>query len=422
MFGLSETQKQLQDAARKLARKAIGPRAAEVDRSEEYPWDNVRALTLGGFMGMTIPKNLGGLGLGYLDAVLVVEEMAKVCGVTGRIVVEGNMGAIGAIMEYGTEKQQHLAAGLVLNGDKPAICITEPGAGSAANEMTTRADKKGDVYRLNGAKHWITGGGVSKLHLIFARVFEDGEEQGIAGFIAVRDPDRGLEPKGLIIGAREPAMGLRGIPETEIIFEDLEIPADMAVIPPQGIKHGFAGLMTAYNAQRVGAATVALGIAQGAYELALDYAQERHQFGRPIAEFQGLQWMLVDMGTGLEAARLLIHKAAAGAGETGFPDITDAARAKILASETAIRVTNDALQVFGAAGYSRNLGLERMVRDARMFTIGGGTVQILRTVVASQVLGRKLPQTRDGYLKLAEKEAAKAKKTKMKKAQGKKKT
>ena len=422
MFGLSESPRHLQDAARKLARKVIGPRAAEVDRSEEYPWDNVRALTLGGFMGMTIPQNLGGMGLGYLDAVLVIEEMSKVCGVTGRIVVEGNMGAIGAIMKYGTDKQKHLAAGLVLNGDKPAICITEPGAGSAANEMTTRADKKGGVYVLNGAKHWITGGGVSKLHLIFARVFEDGEAQGIAGFISVRDPDRGLEPKGLIIGAREPAMGLRGIPETEIIFEDLEIPADMIVIPPQGLKHGFAGLMTAYNGQRVGAATVALGIAQGAYELALDYAQERHQFGRPIAEFQGLQWMLVDMGTGLEAARLLIHKAAATPGETGFPDIADAARAKILASETAIRVTNDALQVFGAAGYSRNLGVERMVRDARMFTIGGGTVQILRTVVASQVLGRKLPQTRDGYLKLAEKEAAEAKKTKTKKAQGKKKT
>ncbi len=422
MLELSDSQKHLQDAARKLARKVIGPRAAEIDRSEEYPWDNVRALTLGGFMGMTIPQNLGGLGLGYLDAVLVIEEMAKVCGVTGRIVVEGNMGAIGAIMEYGTDKQKHLAAGLVLNGDKPAICITEPGAGSAANEMTTRADKKGGIYVLNGAKHWITGGGVSKLHLIFARVFEDGEAQGIAGFIAVRDPDRGLEPKGLIIGAREPAMGLRGIPETEIIFEDLEIPTDMIVIPPQGLKHGFAGLMTVYNAQRVGAATVALGIAQGAYELALEYAQERHQFGRPIAEFQGLQWMLVDMGTGLEAARLLIYKAATGPGKSGFPDITDTARAKILASETAIRVTNDALQVFGAAGYSRNLGLERMVRDARMFTIGGGTVQILRTVVASQVLGRKLPQTRDGYLKLAAKEAAKEKKTKTKKSQGKKKT
>jgi alkylation response protein AidB-like acyl-CoA dehydrogenase len=147
----------------------------------------------------------------------------------------------------------------------------------------------------------------------------------------------------------------------------------------------------------VGAATVALGIAQVAYELALDYAQEREQFGRPIAEFQGLQWMLVDMDTDLAAARLLILKAASA---DGFPDVTEAARAKVFASEMAVRVTNDALQVFGAAGYSRNLPLERMVRDARMFTIGGGTTQILRTLIASRILGRKLPQTRDGYIGL----------------------
>ena len=415
MLELSGTQKQLQEAARTLARKSIQPRAADVDRTEEYPWDNVRALTDAGFMGMTIPEAYGGLGLSYLDAVLVIEEMAKVCGVTARIVVEGNMGAIGAIMAYGSEAQKRLAAGLVLAGDKPAICITEPGAGSAASEMTTRAHKKGGVYVLNGTKHWITGGGVSKLHLILARVFDGAEAEGIAGFICVRDPDAGISPKGLTIGKREPAMGLRGIPETEIILENLEIPADMMLTPPEGSGRGFAGLMTAYNAQRVGAATVALGLAQGAYELALDYAQEREQFGRPIAEFQGLQWMLVDMSIGIEAARLMIYKAATGTsgdGAAGFPDVTAAAQAKIMASEMAIEVTNDALQVFGAAGYSRNLPLERMVRDARMFTIGGGTAQILRTVVAARILGRKLPQRRDGYLKLAEEEAKKAGKEK----------
>jgi len=405
MFVLTDTQKQIQGTAAKLARAAIEPRAADIDKTEEYPWDNVKALTEAGFMGMTVPEAYGGQGVSYMDAVLVVEEMAKVCGVTARIVVEGNMGAIGAIMAYGTEDQKKIAADLVLAGDKPAICITEPGAGSAASEMTTRADKTEDGYVLNGTKHWITGGGVSKLHLIFARVFEDDKPQGIAGFISVRDPDQGIAPNGLSIGQREPAMGLRGIPETEIIFEDLHIPDDMVLVPPEGMGRGFAGLMTAYNAQRVGAATVALGIAQGAYELALDYAGTREQFGRPIAEFQGLQWMLVDMSIAIEAARLMIYKAAVGTdGKTGFPDITAAASAKIMAAEVAIKVTNDALQVFGAAGYSRNLPLERMVRDARMFTIGGGTAQILRTVVAGQILGRKLPQTRDGHMKLAEKE------------------
>jgi hypothetical protein len=177
----------------------------------------------------------------------------------------------------------------------------------------------------------------------------------------------------------------------------MAVPADALVLPPHGLRRGFADLMNAYNGQRIGAATVALGLAEGAYDLALAYAQEREQFGRPICEFQGVQWMLADMATQIAAAQALVYKAACRAGD-GFPDATEAAQAKIFTSEMAIKVTNDALQLFGAAGYSRNRPLERMVRDARMFTIGGGTAQILRTVVASRLLGRKLPQSRDGYV------------------------
>ena len=396
MYDLTVKQKQLQASASEFAKKEIAPRAAEVDRTEKYPWENVELLTNQGFMGMTIPKSYGGKGMTYLDTLLVIEEIAKACGVTARIVVEANMGAIGAVMKYGTEVQKKLAAEHVLSGDKPAICITEPEAGSAATEMTTRADHKGDRYILNGMKHWITGGGVSKFHLIFARVYENNEPQGIAGFITLKGA------KGLKTGKREPAMGLRGIPETQIILEDLEILEEMALIPPEGLKHGFAGLMNAYNGQRVGAGTVAMGIAAGAYELALEFSRERNQFGRPICEFQGLQWMLVDMHTQIEAARLLLRKAAAVNSESsgnGFPDMLEAAQAKIFSSEMAIKVTNDALQIFGSSGYSRNFPLERMARDARMFTIGGGTAQILRTVVASALLERKFPQTRDGYSK-----------------------
>ncbi len=397
MVRLNDARRDLQARARGLAQTRIAPRAAEIDRSEHYPWDNVRDLREAGFFGMTIPESHGGQGLDYLDAVLVIEEMAKVCGVTARIVVEANMGAIGTIMAYGTEAQKRLAAELVLAGDKPAICITEPQAGSAATEMTTRADKKGGRYVLNGRKHWITGGGVSRLHVIFARVFDGTVEQGIGGFIVVREPD-GSAPRGLTIGAREPTMGLRGIPETVVVFEDLEVLADSLIMPPEGLRRGFAQLMNAYNGQRVGAATVAFGIAVGAYEQALAYIQEREQFGRPICEFQGLQWMLADMATQIEAARALIHKAADC---EGFPDSLEAAQAKVFASEMAIKVTNDALQLFGAAGYSRDNPLERMVRDARMFTIGGGTAQVLRTLIAGRLLGRKLPQTRDGYLNLS---------------------
>src|SRR6201991_635219 len=206
---LTSAQQDIQQRARALARETIAPRAAEVDRTEQYPWANVKALKDAGFFGMTIPKQYGGLGLGFLEAALVVDEMAQVCGVSGRIVVEANMGAISAVMHYGTDAQKRLAAELVLSGDKPAICITEPGAGSAASEMTTRADSRDGGYVINGGKHWITGAGVSRLHLVFARVFdESGAEQGIGGFLAIRD-----KTKGLVIGKREPTMGLGGLPE-----------------------------------------------------------------------------------------------------------------------------------------------------------------------------------------------------------------
>ncbi len=388
---LSDQQLRLQAQAKELADGAIAARAATVDRTEEYPWDNIEELTRMGFMGMTIPQAYGGRGLTYLDAVLVIEQMARRCGVTGRIVVEANMGGVGAIMAYGSEEQKKLAASLILKGDKPAICITEPSAGSAATEMTTTATRTGNGYVLKGSKYWITGGGVSRLHLIFARVIENGEDKGIGGFIAVRD-----ETKGLRIGMREPAMGLRGIPETYVHFDDMFVADNMVVHLPEGFRRGFASLMTAYNGQRVGAATVAHGIAQGAYETALDYVKVREQFGRPIAEFQGLEWMLADMSTNLAASQALIYKAAKNGG-TGFPSMLEAAQAKVFASEMAIKVTNDALQLHGAMGYSRNLPLERMARDARMFTIGGGTAQMLRNQIASSILGMKLPQTRDGY-------------------------
>ncbi len=280
-------------------------------------------------------------------------------------------------------------------GDKPAICITEPDAGSDTTAMTTRADRRGNTYVLNGRKHWITGASVSRLHLIFARVFDErGAELGIGGFIAVRDKDQGLK-----FPRREPTMGLRGMPEGEVVCENLALPASMMIMPPSGLKRGFADLMNAYNSQRVGAGTVAMGIAAGALDLALQWSKSREQFGRPIAEFQGLQWSLADMQTQLTAARLMLHAAARSRGPDGspFPDPMLAAQAKIFASEAAIRIVNDALQMFGARGYSRDLPLERMARDVRMFTIGGGTAQVLRTLVASKMLGWKLPQTRDGY-------------------------
>ncbi len=395
--------KAYQALARDLA-ETFAKRAAKWDVTRDYCWQNVDDLVAGKIMGMTIPKRFGGAGASYYDACIVIEEIARACTLTSRIVVEANMGAIGAIMAYGTDKQRAFAAELVLAGDKPAIAITEPDAGSAAGEMKTTARRDGDRYILNGRKHWITGGGISKLHLIFARVEDEkGSPLGIGAFIAHRDPEKGIEPKGLSIGERRRTMGLCGMPETELIFEDLVIEEDFVLMPPSGFAHGFKDLMTAYNGQRVGAGTVALGVAAGALEHATRYMKERHQFGRPIAEFQGLQWMLADMDTGVHASRLMLQEAArSGAGSrSGFPDKTMAARAKAFATETAIKVVNDALQIFGARGYGDQEPLERMYRDVRMFTIGGGTAQVLKTQIAGARLGIKTPQTRDGYAKLA---------------------
>ena len=220
MHPLTDEQRALQLRARELACGEFLATAAETDATEAYPWKNVQRLREAGFMGMTIPAAYGGRGASYHDAVIVVEEMAKACATMGRITVEANMGAIGAIMAYGTEAQKRTAAECVLSGDKPAICITEPEAGSAASEMTTRADRHGDSYVINGRKYWITGGGVSRLHLIFARVFDGDVEQGIGGFMVVRG-DNG--PEGLVVGERIPAMGVRGIPETHLHFRDLRV-------------------------------------------------------------------------------------------------------------------------------------------------------------------------------------------------------
>lgn len=382
-FDLTDSQREIRQKAREIAESKIAPKAAHWDETEEYPWENARILAEAGFMGMNIPEEFGGPERPLIEAVLVVEEMAKVCGITGRIVVDSNMGVVGAIIKYGTEEQKRKYLPMVLQGDKPAIVITEPEAGSAATDMTTRAVLDGDEYILNGKKKWITGAGVSHINLVFARVVHGGDEQGIGALIVE------LGAEGFRIGERAFMMGLRGIPESEEIFENCRVPSENLVTV------GFGRLMAAYNAQRVGAGTVALGLAEGAFAQAVEYAKKREQFGRPISEFQGLQWILADARIQLDAARLLLHRAAVQEDpKTGFPDMHLAAIAKTFSAEASIKVTNDALQIFGAAGYSRDLPIERMARDVRMFTIGGGTTQAQRNVIASGIFGRKFSQRR----------------------------
>jgi len=297
------------------------------------------------------------------------------------------MGALGCIMAYGTEEQRQLVAHRIIKkGDKPAIGMTEPEAGTALTDLTTRADKKGDGYVINGTKHWITGGGISVTNLIFVRFFDGETDLGIGGILVDKDTP------GFTFGRVERAMGLRGIPETELIFTDCFVPAENVVVAPDGFE-SFKKLMNGYNGQRVGASAVALGLAQGAHELAVDYMKGRKAFGKTLSEFQGLQWMMADSDIKLNAARLFIYRAACNARElpnnVKLPRMSEAAMAKYYTGHSAFEVVSESLQMFGAAGYSQDLPLERMLRDVRMFQIGGGTSQAQINMVARSVFKRK---------------------------------
>jgi alkylation response protein AidB-like acyl-CoA dehydrogenase len=386
-FKLSDEQKRIVALVEELGKKEFAPKAAHWDENHEYPWENVHKLRECDILGMTIPEKYGGQQRPLIDAVLAIETAARYCGVTGRVIVETNMGALGCIMAYGTEEQRKLVAHRILKEcDKPAIAMTEPEAGTALTDLQTTAARKGRNYVINGTKHWITGGGVSVTNLVFARFIEDDRDVGIGGILV----DKGTP--GFSFGRVERAMGLRGIPETELIFTDCEVPEENVVVPGDG-NESFKKLMYGYNGQRVGAAAVALGIAQGAHDLAVEYMQQRKAFGRSISEFQGLQWMMAESEIKLNAARLLIHRAACNARDlpnnVKLPYMNEASMAKAYTGHAALEVTSESLQMFGAYGYSQDLPLERMMRDVRMFQIGGGTTQAQLNMIARSVFRRK---------------------------------
>ena len=389
-FKLNREQKRIVELIDELGRKEFAPKAARWDKNHEYPWDNIQRLRECDILGMTIPTEYGGQGRPLIAAILAIETAAKYCGVTARVIVETNMGALGCIMAYGTEEQRRLVAHRILKeGDKPAIAMTEPEAGTALTDLTTRADKQGDKYVVNGIKHWITGGGLSVTNLVFARFYDGDRELGIGGILV----DKGTP--GFTFGRVERALGLRGIPETELLFTDCEVPMENVVVPADG-SAGFKKLMYGYNGQRVGAAAVALGIAQGAHDLAVDYMKKRRAFDRPISEFQGLQWMIAESKIKLNAARLLIYRAACNARElpnnVKLPYMDEASMAKYYTGHASFEVVSESLQMFGAAGYSQDLSLERMLRDVRMFQIGGGTSQAQLNMIARSVFKTKFDQ------------------------------
>lgn len=382
-FQLSDDQNAWVERTDRLARDAFAPVSARWDRDREYPRANVERLREEGYLGMTIPETFGGPGRSLLDVVLAIEEIAKYCGVTARVVVDSNVGALGAVMAYGTDDQREwLAERILEEGDKPAIAMTEPGAGTDLGALETTARRDGDEYVLDGHKHWITGGSVSRTYFVFARIVDaNGDDRGIGGLLVDADTP-GLDVVGV-----EDALGVRGTPEGEIVFEECRVPADNVVVDDP--EDGFKELMRAYNAQRICASAVAVGIAQGAHDLAVEFMQEREAFGGTISDLQGPRWEMAEAEMELQAARTLLYRAAANARKlehnVQLPRLEDTSIAKAYVADAAFEVVNDALQMFGARGYSKEYPLERMLRDVRMFKIGGGTTEAQKNMIAKSL-------------------------------------
>ncbi len=355
----------------------VAPHAATWDRIEQVDRAHIQKLADFGLFGLTVPTRYGGHGRTPLDALLAVEAVSEGCGISGRLVADHNFGPTGLILHYGSPAQKERWLPAIARGEVlTSICITEPSHGSDANlmETTLTSDGRGG-YRLNGHKRWITGAGERDLYVVFTR-FDD--QPGSAGVGCVLVP---ADAPGVENGPREPTLGLRGIREAELIFRDVPVAADQVLVAAK--PGSFGKLMRGYNGQRVGAAMVATGIAQAALTAATAYAKERVQFDRPISDFQAIQFRLADMAVQIEAARLLCYRAIQSSDP---PERYAASVCKTFAAEAAIAVTNSALQVFGGNGYSRNFPIERLLRDARMFTLGGGTVEIQRLGIAHALL------------------------------------
>jgi alkylation response protein AidB-like acyl-CoA dehydrogenase len=374
---LAAEEQMLIEMVRDLAREKIAPRAAVIDETGEFPWDIKELLAQQDILAMPFAEEYGGLGSSEVTILMVIEELAKVCTTTSLLLCVQQLGAL-PILLAGTDEQKRQWIPRLATGEwLAAFGLTEPGSGSDAGAMRTRAVRGGDHYVLNGLKHFITNAGVAHVNTIFAVTEPDKGVRGISAFV-VEDGTPGFH-----LGKVEHKMGIRGSQTGELVFEDCTIPA-ANLLGKEG--EGFKIALATLDRTRPGIAAQAVGIAQGALDFAVDYAKQRVQFGKPIAENQGLQFMLADMEIATEAARQLVRHA----GElidAGDPDFSRAsAIAKTFASDTAVSVTNDAIQVLGGYGYMKEFPVERMMRDAKITQIYEGTNQIQRVVIARSLL------------------------------------
>lgn len=378
-FELGEEQRMVRDMVRDFAEKEIAPRAAEVDKTAEFPAENIRKMAELGLMGLPYPEEYGGGGGDYLSYAIAVEEIARACGSTALIYAAHVSLGCGPIYNFGTEKQKQTWLPLLCSGEGlGAFGLTEPEAGSDAGSTRTTAVRDGDSYVLNGSKMWITSGAIADVVTCTAKTDPEAGARGISCFLVP-----GGTP-GFIPGKNEPKMGLKGSITSALSLEDCRVPADH-LLGQEG--EGFKQMLIILDAGRISIGAMALGLAQAAFEEATRYSQERVQFGQSIAKFQAIQWMIADMATEIDAARLMIYRAAAMK-DAGVRFTKQAAMAKLFASEVAERAAFKAVQIHGGYGYSQEYPVERIYRDQRLCTIGEGTSEIQRLVIARQVLGR----------------------------------
>ncbi|HEY7177515.1 MAG TPA: acyl-CoA dehydrogenase family protein [Micromonosporaceae bacterium] len=377
VYQLTEEHDAIRAGVREICDAKVAPNAAAADETGEFPWASYEALRAGDFHAPHIPIEYGGAGADALATAIVIEEVARACASSSLIPAVNKLGTLPLLLAGSAQIRQRYLPPVARGDAMFSYCLSEPDAGSDAASMATRAVRDGDHYVLNGAKRWITNAGVSEFYTVFAVTDPAGRSRGISAFVVEKDD------AGVSFGAPERKLGIKGSPTREVYLDGVRIPADRMIGEPGT---GFGTAMRTLDHTRVTIAAQAVGIAQGALDVARRYVLQREQFGRPVADFQGIQFMLADMGMRLEAARQLTY-AAASRSERRDADLTYfGAAAKCFASDAAMAITTDAVQLLGGYGYTKDYPLERMMRDAKITQIYEGTNQVQRIVMARHLL------------------------------------
>lgn len=382
-FKLNEEQTMLVDMIRSMGKKEnFKELARHTDQTGEFPYHLLPKFADLGLLGMTLPSEYGGGDQPAINAILCIEELARFSPMIAAPVFESNVGPARVIGFFGSEEQKKAILPGVCSGElSVSVCMTEPEAGSDLTALTTNAVENGDHYTLKGTKTFITGGGHASHYLVYARFGDVKGYRGIGALIV----EKGMP--GFTFGKQEEYMGLRGMPSCDLYFDDVKVPKENLVLPAGE----FGKLMQTFDIERCGNAAMCLGIAGGAFEEARAYAMERKTFGKEICNRQAIQFMMVEMATKIDAAKLLVYRAINGAGE-GLPSIYEASMGKAFANEMVVEVVNLAMQVFGGYGYSKELPLERMYRDAKAWGVAGGTLEMLKIGMAGMIFGRRFDQ------------------------------